>query len=67
MKELIFSVVGFHWLATLVMGAMVMADALHRPLRRTASWAFPAQVAHTIHSVYERQEQQSEPAYSRAA
>jgi hypothetical protein len=68
MKEIILSVVFFHWLATLCIGAALVADALSRPLRRATSWAFPAQVVRAIsQSVYERQDEQSEPSYSRAA
>jgi hypothetical protein len=66
MKELIFSVMGFHWLATLAVGALVVVDALRRPLRQAAGWTYPAQAVHALPSVYERQDQQSEP-YSRAA
>jgi hypothetical protein len=67
MKEMILSVVCFHWLATLAVGVVLVRDALRRPLRRTATWIFPAPVVHTLHSVLERQDAQSEPAYSRAA
>lgn len=68
MKDMILSVVCFHWVATLSIGVVLVADALRRPLRRTANWVFPAPVAHTLPSVYERQDEQSEPSsYSRAA
>lgn len=68
MKDVILSVVCFHWLATVTVGAALVLDALRRSRRRTTSWVFPAQVVRAFPlSVYERQDAESEPGYSRAA
>lgn len=67
MKEIILSVVCFHWLATLAAGAVAVAQAVQRSRTRIRGWAFPTQLVRGFPPVHERQDAQSEPTYSRAA
>src|SRR5689334_10930600 len=68
MKELILSLLAFHWLGTLTTGIALVVDALRRPLRRTVGWIFPVQPIGTLaESIQEPQKMPAERSYSRAA
>jgi hypothetical protein len=68
MKDLILSLLAFHWLATLTTGIALVVDALHRPLQRALSWTFPVQPIGTLPgSMQQRQRRPAERSYSRAA